>query len=173
MRHVLGFENVVELGLGEQVFFEYELVNAPVGDEGFLGYGGALFVAKHRVERGNEADRILDVGEAAFSVGFNAGNAARVKYDRGVTQQRKAEKQVECDDRFSHVQLKFAGLAGHGDRNVGADDLEADLINYLGDHRVHFAGHDQRAGLHRRQVEFVKSATWTRREPAQIVADFG
>src|SRR5271165_418736 len=173
MSHVLRFEDVIQLGFGEQIFFEHEFVNAPVGDEGFLGYGGALFVAKHRVERGNEADRILDVGEAAFAVGFNAGDAARVKYDGSVTQQGKAEKQVECDDRFSHVQLKFACLAGHGDRNVGADDLEADLVNDLGDHGVHFAGHDGRAGLHRGQVEFVKSATWTRREPAQIVADFG
>jgi hypothetical protein len=61
MRHVLGFEDVVELSLGEQVFFEYELVDAAVGNEGFFGDGGTLFVAEHRVERGNEADRILDV----------------------------------------------------------------------------------------------------------------
>src|SRR5271166_3725602 len=173
MSHVLRFEDVVQLGFGEQIFFEHEFVNAAVGDEGFLGYGGTLFVAEHRVEGGNEADRILDVGEAAFAVGFNAGDAARVKYDRSVAQQREAKKQVEGDDWLRHVQLKFTGLAGHGDRNVGTDDLEADLVNDFGDHRVHFAGHDGGAWLHRRQVEFVQSATRTGREPAQIVADFG
>src|SRR5271166_84085 len=173
MSHVLRFEDVIQLGFGEQIFFEHKFVNAAVGDKGFLGDGGTLFVAEHRVERGNEADRILHVPEAAFAVGFNAGDAARVKYDRSVTQQRKAEKQVECNNRFSHIQLKFAGLAGHGDSNVGADDLEADLVNDFGNHRVHFAGHDGRARLHRRQVDLVKSATRTRRKPAQIVADFG
>jgi hypothetical protein len=38
MSHVLGFEDVIQLGFGEQIFFEHEFVNAPVGDEGFLGY---------------------------------------------------------------------------------------------------------------------------------------
>ena len=49
MSHVLRFEDVIELCLGEQVFFEYELVDAAVGDEGFLRNGGTLFVAEHRV----------------------------------------------------------------------------------------------------------------------------
>src|SRR5271166_1698012 len=173
MRHVLRFEDIIQLGFGEQIFFEHEFVNAAVGDEGFLRDGGTLFVAEHRVERGNEADRILHVGEAAFAVGFNAGDAARVKYDRSVAQQGEAKKQVKGDDRLRHVQLKFTGLAGHRNGNVGTDDLEADLVNDFGDHRVHFAGHDGRAGLHRGQVDFVKSATRTGREPAQVVADFG
>src|SRR5580704_13948311 len=77
MSHVLGFEDVIQLGFGEQIFLEHEFVDASICDEGFLGYGGTLFVAEHRVEGGNEADRILHVGEAAFAVGFNGGNAAR------------------------------------------------------------------------------------------------
>ena len=40
MSHVLRFEDVIELGLGEQVFFENELVDAAFGDEGFLRDGG-------------------------------------------------------------------------------------------------------------------------------------
>jgi hypothetical protein len=88
-------EDVIQLGFGEQIFLEHEFVNAPICNEGFLGYGGTLFVAEHRVEGGNEADRILDVGEAALAVGFNAGDAARVKYDCSVAQQREAKKQVK------------------------------------------------------------------------------
>src|SRR4029077_16029812 len=117
--------------------------------------------------------RILDVGEAAFAVGFHAGNAARVEDDRSVAQQGEAKKQVKGNDGLRHVQLELTGFAGHGNGHVGTDDMEADLVNDFGDHRVHFAGHDGRAGLHRGQVESVKSATRTGREPAQIVADFG
>ena len=96
MSHVLRFEDVIQLGFGKQIFLEYKFVDAAICDEGFLGYGGTLFVAEHRVESGNEADRILDVGEAAFAVGFNAGDAARVKYDRSIAQQREAKKQVKA-----------------------------------------------------------------------------
>ena len=70
-------------------------------------------------------------------------------------------------------QLELSGLAGHRIGNVGADDLETDLINHFGNHGVHFGGHDRGAGLHRRQAEFVKFAARTRREPAHVVADFG
>jgi hypothetical protein len=97
MSHVLGFEDVIQLGFGEQIFLEQnEFVNAPICDEGFLGYGGTLFVAEHRVEGGNEADRILDLGEAAFAVGFNAGDAARVKYDRSAAQQRETKNKLKA-----------------------------------------------------------------------------
>jgi hypothetical protein len=111
MSHVLRFEDVIQLNFGAQIFLEHEFVNAPICNEGFLGYGGTLFVAEHRVESGNEADRILDVGEAAFAVGFNAGDAARVKYDRSIAQQREAKKASSGDDWLRHIQLKFTGLA--------------------------------------------------------------
>ena len=55
MSHVLRFEDI-QLGCAEQIFFEHEFVDAAIGDEGFLRDGGTLFVAEHRVERGNEAD---------------------------------------------------------------------------------------------------------------------
>ena len=57
MSHVLRFEDVVELGFGQQIFFEDEFVNAAAGDKSFLGYGGALFVAEYRIERSNETSK--------------------------------------------------------------------------------------------------------------------
>ena len=78
MSHVLWFEDIIQLDFAEQIFFEHQFVDAAVGDEGFLRDGGTFFVAEHRVERSHQADRILDVSETAFSVGFNAGDAARV-----------------------------------------------------------------------------------------------
>ena len=49
MSHVLRFEDVIQLNFGEQIFLEHEFVNAAICNEGFLGYGGTLFVAEHRV----------------------------------------------------------------------------------------------------------------------------
>ena len=112
MSHVLRFEDVVQLGFGEQIFFEHEFVDAAVSDEGFLSDGGALFVAKHRVERCDKSDGILNIGEAAFAVRFDASDAAGVKYDRSVAQQREPEKQIKGDNRFGHIQLKLASRAG-------------------------------------------------------------
>ena len=62
MSHVLGFEDVVELGLGKKVLFEYQFVDATVGDEGFLCDSRALFVAEHRVEGSDQTDGILHIG---------------------------------------------------------------------------------------------------------------
>ena len=46
------------------------------------------------------------------------GGTLFVKYDRSVAQQRESKKQVKGDEWLRHVQLKFTGLAGHGDRNA-------------------------------------------------------
>jgi hypothetical protein len=45
--------------------------DAAVGHEGFLGDCGALFVPKHRIKRGHQANRVLDVGEPALAIGLN------------------------------------------------------------------------------------------------------
>ena len=84
--------------------------DAAAGLERFLGDGGAALVAEHRDERGDEADGVADVFEAALAVRLDAGDAAAVQDDRGVAQQREAEEQVEGDDRLGHVELEFARL---------------------------------------------------------------
>src|SRR5258708_32271085 len=50
MSHVLGFEDVVELGLGKQVFLGYRFVDATVGERAFLWDSRALFVAESGIE---------------------------------------------------------------------------------------------------------------------------
>jgi hypothetical protein len=57
MSHVLRFEDIIQLGFAEQIFFEHEFVDAAVGDESFLRDGGTLFVTEHRVERRRAASR--------------------------------------------------------------------------------------------------------------------
>src|SRR5258708_8085667 len=103
MSHVLGFEDVVELGLGKKVLFEYQFVDATVGDEGFLCDSRALFVAEHRVEGSDQTDGILHIGETTFAVGLDASNAAGVEDNRSVAQECEAENQVKGDDRLAPI----------------------------------------------------------------------
>jgi hypothetical protein len=49
---------------------------------------------------------------------------------------------VPRDHRHHHVQLELAGFAGAGNRLIAAAYLVADLVDHLGDRRIHFAGHD-------------------------------
>jgi len=49
MRHVLRLEDVIKLGLGEQIFLEHKLVDAAVGFKSFLGDSRAFLVAEHRI----------------------------------------------------------------------------------------------------------------------------
>ena len=86
-------------------------------------------------------------------------------------QRLDAAQQPIRDHRLEHVELQLPGLGGHRHRHVAADDVEADLVHDLGNHRVHLARHDRRAGLHRRQVDLAEPGARPRAEQAEIIAD--
>ena len=48
-------------------------------------------------------------------------------------------QQAVRDDRLEHVELQLPRLRRHRHRHVAADDVEADLVHDLGDHRVDLA----------------------------------
>ena len=76
------------------------------------------------------------------------------------------------DDRLHHVQLELSGLGGDRYGQVVADHFERYLVHHFGNHRVYFARHNRRTGLHRRQVDLIQPGTRSRREQTQVVADF-
>ena len=80
-----------------------------------------------------------------------------------VVQQCEAKKQVKGHDWLRHIQLKFTGLAGHGNRHVGKDDLEADLINDFGITRFTLPGMTEEpgciAGMHCGSFSSRRSST--------------
>ena len=78
-----------------------------------------------------------------------------------------------ANHRFHHVQLQLARFGSHGDGGVVTDHLEAHLVDDFRDHRVNFGGHDGRARLQFRQIDFVQASAWAGREQAQVVTDFG
>ena len=69
--------------------------------------------------------------------------------------------------------MELAGFGGEGDGGVVADYFETNLVHHFGNHGVHLGGHNRRAGLHFRQVDFFQAGTRAGGEQAQVVADFG
>src|SRR6516164_1892168 len=49
MRHVLRLEDVIKLGLGEQIFLEHQLVDAAVAFQSFLSDSRACLITEHRI----------------------------------------------------------------------------------------------------------------------------
>ena len=78
-----------------------------------------------------------------------------------------------ANHRFHHVQLQLARFGSHGDGGVVTDYFEAYLVDHFRDHRINLGGHDGRARLQFRQVDFVQASARAGREQAQVVTDFG
>src|SRR5690242_123289 len=98
----------------------------------------------------------------ASGVRRDAGDAALSKYDASVLEGLDAAQQAIGDYGLEHVELELPRLGGHRHSHVAADDVEADLIHDFGDYGIHFAWHDRRARLHRRQVDLAKTCAWPR-----------
>ena len=113
------------------------------------------------------------ISSQPFAVGGDAGDAVVGEHAAAVGQVQHALEQAVGDDRLEGVQLQLAGFGGKGDGHVVADDFEGDLIDHFRDHRIDLAGHDRRAGLTRRQVDFAEAGARTGRQQAQIVAGLG
>ena len=148
-----------------------ELEDAPAGLHRLGGELGRALVADHRVERRDRADAVVDV------VGQTSGLAVMpsTQCTRSV---RAALMNIVC---ASKMQAAMTGsntfscscpaFGGHRDRQVAADDAEADHVHDLGDDRVHLARHDRRARLLGRQVDLAQAAARARRQQPQVVAD--
>ena len=109
---------------------------------GFLGYHRALLVADDGVQGGHDANAVLDHLVAVFLVDGDTEDALFGKGLDDIPQPSEALEEALCDDRLHHVELQLAGFGGKAHGGVVADDLEADLVGYLGDDGVHLAGHD-------------------------------
>ena len=90
---------------------------------------------------------------------------------RHVGQQPDRLEHVAGHHRQHHVELEVAGGAAERDRGVVADHLRAHLHDGLGEHRVHLAGHDRRAGLQVGQEDLAEPGARSGAHPAQVVGD--
>ncbi len=84
-------------------------------------------------------------------------------------------ERVPRDDGHHDVELELPGVGRREDRGVAAEHLKTDLVDHLGDRRVHLAGHDRRARLHGGQLELRDSGARSHAEKPQVrrdLADF-
>ena len=172
LKHVLGFEDFVKLLFGEEFVLENQFVNATTGFAGLFCDFGTLFVANNRVEHGDDADAVLNELAAAFFVGDDAFDAEFAESVKAFFEQMDAFEQGVGDDGFHDVQFELAVVAGEGDAHIVADDFVANLVHHFGNNGVDFAGHDRGTGLTFRKMDFVETATRTRREETEVVAHF-
>ena len=75
------------------------------------------------------------------------------------------------DHGLEGVELQLAALRGGGHRGIRPDHAERDLVDDLGDDRVHLAGHDRRTGLTRGKVDLAEAGLRAAREQPKVVAD--
>jgi hypothetical protein len=90
---------------------------------------------------------------------------------QAVLEDQQPMQQVVGDDRLGHVELELACLGRDRDSRVVADQLEANLVDDLGDNRIDLARHYRAARLRRRQVDLVKTRPRPGRQQPQVVAD--
>ena len=100
-------------------------------------------VSDHVIEVGDDADRVFDVGSAHIGIGSNPLHATLTKSVTSVDQKIDRFKDRLSDDRFHHVELQLAGFGSHRYSLVISDDLEADLIDDLGNDGIDLRGHDR------------------------------
>ena len=84
--------------------------------------------------------RCARAGRAAIAVRLEELDGLRVERRDGVGEDVQAVEERGRDVGQHHVQLELPGHAGHRDRHVVADHVEAHHIQHLGDHRVDLAG---------------------------------
>ena len=127
----------------------------------------------HRIEVGDDPDRVQDITAADLLIRLDA-------HDAHLTQGRHPTGE-EIDrleaglgyHRLHDIELELTRLGGEGQRDVIADDLEADLVDHLRDHRVDLGGHDRGAGLTLGQPDLPQPRTGPGGQQAQVIADLG
>ncbi len=108
---------------------------------------------------------------AACFVGLDAINAITAEQVIGAREQLEIFKQAMRNQRQKGVEFQAARGAGSGNHTVVADNQHRRLRSRLGNHRIHFAGHDGRASLTRRQANLAETRIRTGGEQPQIGAD--
>src|SRR4051812_26963569 len=87
----------------------------------------------------------------------DAADAALRERDAPSAQMIEALEQTVRDDRLECIELELAGFGRKAHRHVVADHFECDLIDDSRNDGIHFAGHDARARLHRRQIDLAET----------------
>ena len=137
----------------------------------FLGNLRTFLVADDRIEGSNDADTVLYHLVAALLVDGDAEDTLRSQSLDSVLHPCQALEEALGDDRLHYVQLQLTSLCCEAYSSIVTDYLEANLVGYLRDNRVHLTWHDRRTWCLGREIDFVQTAARTRSHQTEVVTD--
>jgi hypothetical protein len=130
-----------------------------------------LRVAKVRTERRRHRGAAIEQFAAASLVGLNAVDGARAKDVHRVAKNRRRVQRVPRDHGHHDVELELTRFGRSGNRRVTAQHLKAHLVHHFRNRRIHFAGHDRRSRLYRRQGDLAQARTRAHAQQTQVARD--
>ena len=130
-------------------------------------------MADYRVEVGNDSDRVQHIATAYLLIGFDPHDAQLPQGRHPTGEKIDGLKDGLGNHRFHDVELELSGLSGEGQRDVISNNLEADLVHHLRDHRIDLGRHDGGTGLTLRQPDLPQPRTGPGGQQSQVVADLG
>ena len=136
-----------------------------------LSHLGAALISDDRVQRRNDTDAVSHHLVATLLVNRDTQHTLLSQSLDSILHPSQTLKQACCDDRLHHVQLQLTSLGSKAHGSIVADNLEANLVGNLRNHRVHLARHDRRSRSLRRKINLVQSAARTRSHQSQVVAN--
>lgn len=148
-----------------------DLADGRVALQGFLHQRRALSVADQRIQRRDDDGVLLQPALGLFAVGFHAAHGLFGESARRPDCDLHLLEQFVRDHRHHHVQFQLPGLGRQRHRRLAPGHVEHRHVQHLGHHRVDFARHDARTGLHRRELDLVQPGGGTRGQQAEIVGD--
>ena len=95
-----------------------------------------------RIEGSNDTDTVLYHLVAALLVDGDAEDTLRSQSLDSVLHPCQALEEALGDDRLHYVQLQLTSLCCEAYSSIVTDYLEANLVGYLRDNRVHLTWHD-------------------------------
>jgi len=166
-----GIEKTVEFLVGKIRHFARNVFYRPTFLVGFLCDRGAFLIANYRIQRCHQyrvtTQRTIDV----LDIDGEARNGLVGKANAGCRQCLDALDEVMRDNRQHDIQLEVTRLPADRDRHVIANDLRANHGHSLRNYRIHFARHDARSRLQRRELYLPDTGQRSRIHPSKIVGD--
>ena len=161
---------MVQLLFAEQIVLEHEVIDALAGFECLFGNLSGRLVSDHRIEGGDDTDRVLDRLEIMRPIDGDAVDTFLTQDRHDIPQPSDRLENTLGNDGLHDVELELSGFGGKGNGGIVSDDFEANLIGDFGDDGIDFTRHNGRARRHRRQIDLVQTATGAGCHQTQVIA---
>ena len=123
------------------------------------------------IEVRDNTNRVLNVGTADLGICRDSIDAALTKSVAGIHKKIDGFEGCLRNNRFHDIQLKLPGFSSHCHSLIISDDLKADLVDDLGNNRVHLRRHDRRTCSHLRKINFIQTSAWSRSKQTKIITN--